>query len=90
MESELLNFKKELHLDIEIGAQYNEVFSEESFFEIATDQLSEVGVLDDVEVCFYRDSQRGIRLDGYSWNELESTLCLIVTHFSDIYRRRNM
>lgn len=82
MESELLNFKKELHLDIEIGAQYNEVFSEESFFEIATDQLSEVGVLDDVEVCFYRDSQRGIRLDGYSWNDLESTLCLIVTHFS--------
>ena len=82
MESELLNFKKELHLDIEIGAQYNEVFSEESFFEIATEQLSEAGVLDDVEVCFYRDSQRGIRLDGYSWNDLESTLCLIVTQFS--------
>lgn len=82
MQSELLDFKKELHLDVEIGAQYNEVFSEESFFEVAAEQLSEAGVLDDVETCFYRDSQRGIRLDGYSWNDLESTLCLVVTQFS--------
>lgn len=82
MESELLEFKRELLADVEIDTQFNEMFAEESFFSIATEQLSEAGVLDDVIACFYVDTQKGIRIDGFSWNPLESTFCAVVTKFS--------
>ena len=82
MELELLEFKKELIADVEIDTQFNEMFAEESFFSIVTEQLSEAGVLDDVVACFYVDSQKGIRIDGFSWNPLESTFCAVVTKYS--------
>lgn len=82
MGSELLEFRKELIADVEIDTQFNEMFAEESFFSIATEQLSEAGVLDDVVACFYMDSQKGIRIDGFSWNPLESTFCAVVTKYS--------
>jgi hypothetical protein len=82
MESELLEFKRELLADVEIDTQFNEMFAEESFFTIATEQLTEAGVLDDVVSCFYVDTQKGLRIDGFSWNPLESTFCAVVTRFS--------
>ena len=82
MENELLEFKKHLHLDIEIGSEYEQSFPEESFFEVAVTRLGEAGFLDNAEHSLYKDSQRGLRIDGYSWNDLERTLCLIVVHVS--------
>lgn len=82
MQSELDEFKHELHLDIDIESTFENQFPEESFFTVITDRLSEAGILDNVEYCPYKDSQRGIRVDGYCWNELERTLCGIVTHLS--------
>ena len=82
MENELLEFKKHLHLDIEIGSEYEQSFPEESFFEVAVTRLGDAGFLDNAEHSLYKDSQRGLRIDGYSWNDLERTLCLIVVHVS--------
>ena len=82
MENELLEFKKHLHLDIEIGSEYEQSFPEESFFEVAVTRLGEAGFLDNAEHSLYKNTQKGLRIDGYGWNELERTLCLIVVHVS--------
>jgi hypothetical protein len=82
MQSELSEFKADLHQDIEIESTFENQFPEESFFTVVTEKLSEAGILDNVEYCLYKNTQKGIRLDGYCWNELERTLCGIVTHLS--------
>lgn len=82
MNKQLLDYKQELHLDIDIGSQYESSFPEESFFEVATEKLSEAGILDNVEHSLFRDTKRGLRVDGYSWNELERTLCIILVKLS--------
>ena len=38
--------------------------------------------MDNVDHTLFKDSAKGIRVDGYSWNELERTLCLIIVHLS--------
>ena len=83
MESELLEYKDELHFDLDILSQHEQIFSEEAFFDWSREQLEEAGILDDVNPVFFRDSARGQRLDGYCWNPLENTLCGIVTLLSD-------
>lgn len=82
MQSELGEFKVDLHQDVEIDSTFENQFPEESFFTVITERLSEAGILDNVEYCPYKHTQKGIRLDGYCWNELERTLCGIVTHLS--------
>lgn len=82
MQSELSEFKVDLHQDIEIDSTFENQFPEESFFTVVTERLSEAGILDNVEYCPYKNTQKGIRLDGYCWNELERTVCGIVTHLS--------
>jgi len=80
---ELLEFKKSLFENISIGSEANEIFPEESFFEYANNLLSEVGILDNVEYCPYRNTNRGIKIDGYSWNPLEKTISGIVINYSN-------
>ncbi|MDA8898950.1 AIPR family protein [Porticoccaceae bacterium] len=82
MQSELSEFKADLHQDVEIESTFENQFPEESFFTVVTEKLSEAGILDNVEYCPYKNTQKGIRIDGYCWNELERTLCGIVTHLS--------
>jgi hypothetical protein len=82
MQSELSEFKADLHQDIEIESTFENQFPEESFFTVVTEKLSDAGILDNVEYCPYKNTQKGIRIDGYCWNELERTLCGIVTHLS--------
>lgn len=53
MESELLDYKRELHLDIDITSDLEQVFSETAFFSIATEQLEDAAVLDDVQGVFF-------------------------------------
>ena len=80
---ELLEYKNELYGLANIGADANDIFPEESFFENISDLLSGAGVLDNVEYCPYRNTTRGMRIDGYSWNALEKTLCGIIVNFTN-------
>lgn len=80
---DLLEYKNELFNIATIDADANEVFPEESFFEYVSDLLSSTGILDNVEYCPYRNTSRGIRIDGYSWNPLEKTICGIIVNFTN-------
>lgn len=79
----LLEYKNEIYSISNIDADSKSVFPEESFFEYATEMLSEAGVLDNVEYCPYRNKIKGMRLDGYSWNALEKTICGIIVNFTN-------
>ncbi len=80
---DLLEYKNELYSISNIDADKNSVFPEESFFEYVSNMLSDAGVLDDVEYCPYRNKVKGMRLDGYSWNALEKTVCGIIVNFTN-------
>ena len=80
---DLLTYKNELYSISNIDADKNEVFPEESFFEYVSEMLSEAGILDDVQYCPYRNTHKGMRLDGYSWNALEKTICGIIVNFTN-------
>ena len=82
MEIELLDYKRELHLDIYIISELEKVFSEAAFFSVVTEQLEDAAVLDDVQEIFFLDTKKGQRIDGYSWNPLESTVCGVITLLS--------
>jgi len=80
---DLLEYKNELYSISNIDADKNSIFPEESFFEHVSDMLSEAGVLEDVQYCPYRNRIKGMRLDGYSWNALEKTICGIIVNFTN-------
>ena len=80
---ELLEYKEKLFNDISIVSENEEVFPEESFFEYVSEVLSDAGILDNVEYCPYRNTRKGLRLDGYSWNALERTICGIIVDFTN-------
>lgn len=79
---ELLEYKKEVYNAISIDSDANEIFPEESYFTYVSDILSDAGILDNVEYSPFRRTKTGIRIDGYSWNALEKTICGIVVDFS--------
>lgn len=78
---ELFEYKTKIYNTISIDSDNDRVFPEESYFEYVSDLLSESGILDNVEYCPYRNTRRGLRIDGYSWNALERTICGIVVNF---------
>jgi len=80
---ELLEYKNELFNIASIDADANEIFPEESFFEYVSELLGSAGILENVEYCPYRNSNRGIRIDGYSWNPLEKTISGIIVNFTN-------
>lgn len=80
---DLLVYKNELYSISNIDADKNEIFPEESFFEHVSEMLSEAGILDDVQYCPYRNTHKGMKLDGYSWNALEKTICGIIVNFTN-------
>jgi hypothetical protein len=79
----LLDYKSELYHRSSFGADASDIFPEESFFEIVSEMLSEIGHLDNVVYCPYRNTNKGMRIDGYSWNNLEKTLCAVVVNFTN-------
>ena len=84
---ELLEYKNEIYNAISIDSGTRRVVPEESFFEYVGDLLSNAGILDNVEYTPYKNTKKGIRIDGYSWNSLERTICGIVvniTHEPDV------
>ena len=79
---ELLEYKREVYNAISIDSDANEIFPEESYFTYVSDILSDAGILDNVEYSPFRRTKTGIRIDGYSGNALEKTICGIVDDFS--------
>lgn len=80
---ELLEYKNRVFNTISIDSDNNKVFPEESYFEYVSDLLSNAGILDNVQYCPYRNTRKGLRIDGYSWNALEGTICGIVVNFTN-------
>ena len=80
---DLLEYKSKLFNAISIDSDNNTVFPEESYFEYVSELLAEAGILDNVEYCPYRNTRKGVRIDGYSWNALERTICGIVVNFTN-------
>ena len=80
---DILDYKNDLYSISNIDADKNSTFPEESFFEHVSDMLSEAGILDDVQYCPYRNKIKGMKLDGYSWNPLEKTICGIIVNFTN-------
>lgn len=81
--SDLEQYKEKLFNSIAIDSDNNLVFPEESFFEYVTQLLSETGILDNVEYAPYRNTRKGLRLDGFCWNPLERTFCGILVDFTN-------
>jgi hypothetical protein len=80
---ELLEYKHELFSQANLGANVNDVFPSEVFFELTTELLAESGILDNVEYCPYRNTSKGMRIDGFSWNPLEKTICGLIVNFTN-------
>lgn len=80
---DLLEYKNELFNQANIGAEANELFPEEIFFENISELLSDAGILENVEYCPYRNTNKGMKIDGYSWNPLEKTICAIVVNYTN-------
>ncbi|MCE0557313.1 AIPR family protein [Motilimonas sp. E26] len=79
----LLQFKNELINGVKLSAEKNLCFDEEKFFELISESISEAGILDNIEYHPYRNSNKYMKIDGYSWNPLEKTLSGIITDFED-------
>jgi AIPR protein/abortive infection phage resistance-like protein len=80
---ELLEYKKDIYNTISIDSDTKEVFPEESYFEYVSEILSNAGIIDDVQYSPYKNTKRGIRIDGYSWNALEKTVYGILVIFTN-------
>ena len=80
---ELLKYHQELFDLCSIGAEANATFPQEGFFEYVHEMLGEAGVLDNIEYCPYVNSRLGIKIDGYSWNELEKVINIICLDYTN-------
>ena len=77
-------YNQDLFNRIQISTEVNSTFAEEEFFNETSTLLSEAGVLDDVEYTPFKNSKRGMRIDGYAWNDLEKTINIILLKYSNL------
>jgi hypothetical protein len=84
------DFRRDLLNRLKLTALEHLSFEEELFFEEVSELLQSAGILDDIEYAPYRSTSKGMRLDGYSWNELEKTLSIIVNHYSGDEKAPNL
>lgn len=80
---ELLEYHQELFDLCSIGAEANTTFPQEGFFDFVHEMLSEAGVLDNIEYCPYINSRLGMKIDGYSWNNLEKVINIICIDYTN-------
>ncbi|KZY40861.1 hypothetical protein A3733_22930, partial [Pseudoalteromonas shioyasakiensis] len=81
---QLLQFKDELINGVKLSAEKDLCFEEEKFFELVSESISEAGILDNIEYHPYRNTNKYMKIDGYSWNPLEKTLSGIITDYEDL------
>jgi phosphosulfolactate phosphohydrolase-like enzyme len=79
----LLEYRDSIFETVPVDSNGNIAYPEESFFLYVSGLLSNSGILDDVEYCAHRDTSKGTRIDGYSWNSLEKTICGIIVNFKN-------
>lgn len=82
---ELQEFLTELLNSLQIDAEIASPFQEHNFFEYTADLLSEAGIYDNIEQNDFKDSHRGMKIDGFNWNSLEKILSGIIVDFSGDY-----
>ena len=80
---DLKEYKSELHQDIAIYSDVDGLFPVEGFLNKVAEDLIDAGTLDNFEPFSFRDSRRGLQVDGYCWNELEKTLTVLVARLSE-------
>ena len=80
---QLLQYKNELINGVKLSAEKELCFEEEKFFELISESISEAGILDNIEYHPYRNSNKHMKIDGFSWNPLEKTLSGIITDYED-------
>lgn len=80
---DLQTYHREIFDLCSIGAEANSTFPQEGFFEYVYEMLGEAGVLDNIEYCPYINSRLGIKIDGYSWNELEKVINIICLDYTN-------
>ena len=76
-------YAQDLLQDIHAESDADGQFLEDVFFEKACDQLTEAGELDTADRVFYKVPARGIRVDGYGGDPVDSSgaLSLIILDF---------
>lgn len=85
MDKDLNQYNQELIDKILINTEANQTFAEEEFFNFSADLFGEAGVLDDIEYQPFKNSRRGMRIDGCSYNVLEKSINVIVVKFENDY-----
>lgn len=78
------DYHTELMQDVLAGAQANEAFVEDQFFERTTQVLMDAGEIESADRLNYRNPNRGMRVDGYGGDPLteDGVLSLISLDFS--------
>ena len=77
-------YHSELRQDVLTGAHVNETFVEDQFFERTTQVLLDAGEIESADRVNYRNTNRGMRVDGYGGDPLneDGVLSLISLDFA--------
>lgn len=79
MEQTVGEFFHDLRQELMAGAEANSAFQLAEFTESVAEELRETGFIEDFEFCHFR-TQRGMRVDGYHFNE-DDGLDLFIADF---------
>lgn len=79
MEQSAEEFFHDFRQELMAGAEANESFQLAEFVNAVADELIDTGFIDGFEFCHYR-AQRGMRVDGYCFND-EGSLALFIADF---------
>jgi hypothetical protein len=74
-------FFHDFRQELLIKAEANAGFSQIEFIQIVADELIEAGVIEDFTPCYYRHPTSGLRVDGYTFDDV--ALTLFITDFED-------
>jgi hypothetical protein len=83
---DVIDYHKDIINRTIVSSDANESLPEREFYSIATELLSEDGRLDNVsegDSFHHYNPNRGTKIDGWCWNELEKTIYGIVVEFNN-------
>ena len=74
------DFYHDFRQNIMAGSEANSAFSIQEFMELVSYELMETGFIEGFDFCHYR-TKRGMRVDGYRFNDEDKTLALFIADF---------
>lgn len=80
---DIKEYKIELLNRVRAGSEATASFTKDNFFEEISKILMDRGIYDDIEQHVYINTQKGINIDGYCWNDIEKVLSGIIVKYSD-------